>query len=80
VRIEAHGEEKRAGMTPEDMLLAVTTLSFDIAGLEIFLPLITGARLIIAESETAADGFALREKLASSGATVMQATPATWQC
>jgi amino acid adenylation domain-containing protein len=71
--------QREPGMTPGDVLLAVTTLSFDIAALEIFLPLITGARLIIAGAETAADGFQLREKLASSGATVMQATPATWQ-
>src|SRR5215212_5073588 len=71
--------QREPGMTPDDVLLAVTTLSFDIAGLEIFLPLITGARLIIAAGETAADGFQLRERLASSGATVMQATPATWQ-
>jgi acyl-coenzyme A synthetase/AMP-(fatty) acid ligase len=71
--------QREPGMAPDDVLLAITTLSFDIAGLEIFLPLITGARLIIADGKTVADGFQLREKLASSGATVMQATPATWQ-
>jgi amino acid adenylation domain-containing protein len=71
--------QREPGMTPDDVLLAITTLSFDITGLDIFLPLITGARVIIAHTETAADGFQLREKLASSGATVLQATPATWQ-
>ncbi len=71
--------QREPGMTPDDVLLAITTLSFDITGLDIFLPLTTGARVIIASTETAVDGFQLREKLASSGATFLQATPATWQ-
>ena len=70
---------REPGLGRQDVLLAVTTLSFDIAGLEIFLPLINGARLLIVNRETAADGFQLRDKIATSGATVMQATPATWQ-
>ena len=44
------------GIKPEDVLLAVTTLSFDIAGLEMFLPLIVGARVVVASRETAMDG------------------------
>jgi amino acid adenylation domain-containing protein len=71
--------QREPGITPDDVLLAVTTLSFDIAALEIFLPLTTGAHLVLAGSETAADGFQLRDKLATSRATVMQATPATWR-
>ena len=67
------------GLTEDDVLLAVTTLSFDIAGLEIFLPLTQGAQLIVASSETAADGVLLLETLDRCGATVMQATPATWR-
>ena len=59
--------------------MAVTTLSFDIAGLELFLPLITGARIELASRETALDGVALSRALYTSGATVMQATPATWR-
>ena len=47
------------GITAEDTLLAVTSLSFDIAGLELFLPLIAGAQVTIARSEVAADGFRL---------------------
>jgi amino acid adenylation domain-containing protein len=67
------------GLTEDDVWLAVTTLSFDIAGLEIFLPLIQGAQLIVASRETAADGLQLHRLLTRCGATVMQATPATWQ-
>ena len=67
------------GLTAEDVLLAVTTLSFDIAALEIFLPLIQGAKLVLASRETAADGVRLLETLDQCGATVLQATPATWR-
>jgi amino acid adenylation domain-containing protein len=67
------------GLQPDDVLLAVTTLSFDIAGLELYLPLLVGAKVVLAEREVAADGAALAAKLAESGATVMQATPATWR-
>jgi amino acid adenylation domain-containing protein len=67
------------GLKPADHLLSVTTLSFDIAGLELYLPLVTGARVEIVSAETAADGARLLERLLVSGATVMQATPATWR-
>jgi len=67
------------GLNSSDVLLSVTTLSFDIAGLEIYLPLITGGRLVIASREIASDGLRLKDKLAESGVTVMQATPATWR-
>jgi acyl-coenzyme A synthetase/AMP-(fatty) acid ligase len=67
------------GLTAEDTLLSVTTLSFDIAGLELYLPLLVGARLVLVERDDAADGRALAARLATSGATVMQATPATWR-
>ncbi|HEX2187561.1 MAG TPA: non-ribosomal peptide synthetase, partial [Longimicrobiaceae bacterium] len=63
----------------DDVLLAVTTLSFDIAGLELFLPLTVGARVVVAGRGTASDARLLAERIASSGATVMQATPATWR-
>jgi amino acid adenylation domain-containing protein len=62
-----------------DRWVAVTTISFDIAALEMFLPLIVGARLVIAVEREAVDGHALLHLLASSGATILQATPATWQ-
>jgi amino acid adenylation domain-containing protein len=67
------------GLDASDALLAVTTLSFDIACLELFLPLITGARVVIASREVAADGVRLSSLLNRCGATVMQATPATWR-
>ncbi|HKD03123.1 MAG TPA: amino acid adenylation domain-containing protein [Terriglobales bacterium] len=67
------------GLKPADTLLAVTTLSFDIAGLELYLPLITGARVVLASREQAADGRELIALLERSRATVLQATPATWR-
>ena len=70
---------EHTAITEEDSLLAVTTLSFDIAALELYLPLITGARLVLASRETAADGEALSKCLADCRITLMQATPATWR-
>ena len=70
---------KEPGITAEDKLLAVTTLSFDIAVLELFMPLCNGAQLIIADKDVAADGARLAELIAQSGTSIMQATPATWQ-
>ena len=70
---------KKPGLRPEDVFLAVTTLSFDIAALELYLPLVTGARLVIANRDCAADGSQLLAKLQASGATVMQATPVTFR-
>jgi thioesterase domain-containing protein/acyl carrier protein len=67
------------GVKAEDALLAVTTLSFDIAALELFLPLSVGARVVLASQATAADGVRLARELESSGATIMQATPSTWR-
>jgi aspartate racemase len=70
---------RQPGLTDQDALLSVTTLSFDIAVLELFLPLSVGARTVVVSREVAVDGDQLAEKLASSGANVMQATPATWR-
>jgi len=70
---------ERSGLTSNDILLAITTLSFDIAALELFLPLIVGARVVIASRTVASDGALLSALLRTSSATVMQATPATWQ-
>jgi amino acid adenylation domain-containing protein/non-ribosomal peptide synthase protein (TIGR01720 family) len=67
------------GLGPDDNLLAVTSLSFDIAALEIFLPLICGAKLEVISRELAAQGLLLKERLIASQATVMQGTPATWR-
>jgi amino acid adenylation domain-containing protein len=70
---------QQPGMTDSDVLLAVTTISFDIAGLELYLPLTMGARVVIAEREISADGRRLSQYITQVGATVMQATPATWR-
>jgi amino acid adenylation domain-containing protein/thioester reductase-like protein len=63
----------------DDKLLAVTTLSFDIAVLELLLPLTVGARVMIASSEVAADGALLANAVSDTGATFIQATPASWR-
>ncbi len=60
-------------------MLSVTTLSFDIFGLEIWLPLVTGAKVVIAPEEVARDGKKLAALMRRSGATVMQATPYAWR-
>jgi len=70
---------REPGLSGEDVLLSVTTLSFDIAGLELYLPLLQGGRVALATRDEASDGVRLRELLLGSGATVMQATPATWR-
>ena len=70
---------REPGLDAADSLLAVTTLSFDIAALEIFLPLVTGARLVLASRETAADASQLSAALDDYQVTDMQATPATWR-
>ncbi|KQQ23632.1 non-ribosomal peptide synthetase [Methylobacterium sp. Leaf123] len=67
------------GIARDDRLLAVTTVTFDIAGLELLLPLIRGAQIVIASAEEARDGHALLARLEHSGATLLQATPMTWR-
>ncbi|MEM9271461.1 MAG: amino acid adenylation domain-containing protein [Cyanobacteria bacterium P01_F01_bin.143] len=69
---------QKPGLTEQDILLAVTTISFDIAGLELYLPLIVGAKVILASREVSISGILLAKLIAESGITVMQATPATW--
>ncbi len=70
---------REPGLGASDVLAAVTTISFDIAGLELYLPLVVGARIELLSREVAMDGEALSKALAESGATVLQATPATWR-
>jgi amino acid adenylation domain-containing protein len=67
------------GMTADDVLVAVTTLSFDIAALEIYLPLLAGGKLVMASREVTMDGRLLMQLLKQSRATIMQATPTTWR-
>ena len=67
------------GFTENDSVLAITTLSFDIAVLELYLPLIVGGRVIIASRETATNGTRLATELATRKVTILQGTPATWR-
>ena len=67
------------GLTPDDTLVAITTVSFDIAGVELFLPLVTGARFILLNRDDAGDGFRILHHLEKQRATVLQATPSTWR-
>jgi len=71
--------QKQPGIDPSDVLLAVTTLSFDIAGLELFLPLISGARIVLAKKEDTYDGSRLLHYFQHAGITMMQATPVSWR-
>ena len=66
-------------VTEQDAVLAVTTLSFDIAALELLMPLLHGARVELVSRATALDGRALAARLVASAATILQATPATWR-
>ncbi|BBI49020.1 hypothetical protein HORIV_14410 [Vreelandella olivaria] len=71
--------QETPGLSPDDILVAVTSLSFDIAALELHLPLISGARVVLASRETTRDGRALGELLNQEKATVLQATPSGWR-
>ncbi len=75
--LHAMGQELK--LNHQDTVLAITTIAFDISALELYLPLIIGAKVVIANREVTADGTRLKALLQQSGATFMQATPATWQ-
>ncbi len=64
---------------PRDRLLAITSLSFDIAALELYLPLLAGATVEVVHRGIAMDGERLRERLKASRTTFLQATPSTWR-
>ncbi len=69
----------RFPLSPADRLLAVTTVAFDIAALELYLPLLSGATVVLAEEDTVSDAAAVSEVLRRDRVTAMQATPAFWQ-
>jgi amino acid adenylation domain-containing protein len=71
--------QKIVQMNPQDSLLAVTTITFDISNLEILLPLMHGAQLFIASTEKTHSGDALIQKMEQFRPAWMQATPATWK-
>jgi amino acid adenylation domain-containing protein len=67
------------GIAADEVVLAPTTLSFDISVLELFLPLIVGARVVVAGRDVAHDGRLLLDAIRAHGVTMLQATPATWR-
>ncbi len=71
--------QQRPGLAASDVVAAVTTIHFDIAALELYLPLTVGARVDLVSREIAIDGEKLAEHLRSCGATLLQATPGTWR-
>ncbi|WP_373684128.1 non-ribosomal peptide synthase/polyketide synthase [Pseudomonas aeruginosa] len=70
---------RQPGMLARDRLLSVTTFSFDIFGLELYVPLARGASMLLASREQAQDPEALLDLVERQGVTVLQATPATWR-
>ncbi|HKO80261.1 MAG TPA: amino acid adenylation domain-containing protein, partial [Chitinophagaceae bacterium] len=71
--------QKMPGISANDSLLAITTISFDIAGLELYLPLVSGAKVVLADTETAKDAYRLLALIKEKNITMMQATPSTWR-
>ncbi len=70
---------RQPGCDEADRLLAVTTISFDIAALELFLPLLCGTTTVIAQAHETVDAGALLGLMKRHAITMMQGTPATWQ-
>ena len=69
----------RPGIQSDDILLAVTTFTFDISVLELFLPLTVGGKVLIVDERTTSDGVQLSELIQRTSPTIMQATPSTWR-
>ncbi|MEU1313378.1 amino acid adenylation domain-containing protein [Streptomyces cinnamoneus] len=67
------------GATPEDAVLWLTTFTFDISALELFLPLVCGGRLVVAPDAARTDGSVLLGLVERHGVTIVQATPTTWR-
>ncbi len=74
-----HSMARQPGITAKDVWLAVTTISFDIAGLEMYLPIISGAKIFVASQETSMNPDLLIQKIEEHGATILQATPVTFR-
>src|SRR5690242_18882646 len=70
-----HAMQQEPGLSADDVLLAVTTPSFYIAGLEMWLPLVSGGRVVIASRGDVLDGERLRAMLDEHSVTMLQATP-----
>jgi non-ribosomal peptide synthetase component F len=70
---------RRLGLGAGDRWLAVTTAAFDIAGLELWGPLVTGGQVVLAGTDVVADPARLAALAAAAGASVVQGTPSLWQ-
>src|SRR5262249_33013118 len=67
------------GVGPADVWVGLAPFSFDMSGLDVWVPLSVGARLVVASPATARDGTALSRRMDEVSATVLQATPVTWR-
>jgi amino acid adenylation domain-containing protein len=74
-----HSMQREPGLGSDDVLIGVTTLAFDIAALEMFLPMLSGAKLVIATDEQVSNGGLLLELAKRNHATLLQATPGLWR-
>ncbi|GGU98710.1 non-ribosomal peptide synthetase [Streptomyces litmocidini] len=74
-----HSVVREPGMGTDDVLVAVTALTFDISVLELFAPLVAGGRVVVAPHDTVRDPARLAALLRGSGATLVQATPSLWR-
>ncbi len=70
---------EKPGITQDDRILFITTICFDISGLELFLPLVSGSTIVMATHEEVTSGIELANIIDRHDITIMQATPATWQ-
>jgi len=73
------GTQKTPGMTSGDVVLAITTVSFDIAVSELILPLTVGAKMVMVTREVASDGAQLLRTIHDHNVTFIDATPGTWR-
>jgi amino acid adenylation domain-containing protein len=71
--------QREPGVSTLDRVLAVTTISFDISALELYLPLVTGATVVLASREVATDGDLLLRLISEAQVSIIQATPATYR-
>jgi amino acid adenylation domain-containing protein/thioester reductase-like protein len=69
---------REPGCVPQDRLLAITTISFDMSALELLLPLVSGATMVMADATAVKDPQELVRLMRRHAITIMQATPATW--
>ena len=74
-----HSQRQALGISQQDTILSAASFSFDMSILELWLPLVVGARLVLVSRDVAQDGLRLADQINTHGVTLMQATPATWR-